>query len=116
VSLEHIRQLLLGHEIEPDAKSRDIRLFFAVSWGLVSSPSIRPLIPDELDGQLSQVSCSPDPLVCSDKTDPRPQATSDYFAEQEPSTGDAWKLPRVMMWLQKKHSKRRAPRDERCRL
>jgi len=64
VSLEHIRQLLLGHEIEPDAKTRDIRLFFAVSWGLASSPSIRPLIPDELDGQLSQVRCSPVLLVC----------------------------------------------------
>jgi hypothetical protein len=63
VSLEHIRHLLLGHEIEPDAKTRDIRLFFAVSWGLASSPSIRPLIPDELDGQLSQVGCSPVPLM-----------------------------------------------------
>ncbi len=55
MSLERIRQLLMGHDIEPDGQNRDIRLFFAVSWGLASSPSICPLMPDELDGQLSQV-------------------------------------------------------------
>jgi hypothetical protein len=31
------------------------------------------------------------------------QATADYFAEEDAKTGDSWKLPRVMMWLQKKH-------------
>jgi hypothetical protein len=57
VSLEHIRSLLLGHDIEPDANKRDMRLFFAVSWGLASSPAILPLLPDHLDSQLSQVGC-----------------------------------------------------------
>ncbi len=60
MSLEHIRNMLLGHDIEPDAHNRDIRMFFAVSWGLASSPSIRPLVPDQLDSQLSQVL----PVVC----------------------------------------------------
>ncbi len=55
VTLEHIRKELLGHDLEPDAQNRDLRLFFALSWGISSSPSICPLIPDKLDSQLSQV-------------------------------------------------------------
>ncbi len=35
--------------------------------------------------------------------DARAQVTADYFAEDDSKRGDAWKLPRVMMWLQKKH-------------
>ena len=59
VSLEHIRKMLQGPEIEPDGLNRDLRLFFAMSWGLVSSPSICPLLPDKLDAQLSQVTPQP---------------------------------------------------------
>ena len=58
MSLEHVRSLLLGHDIEPDANRRDMRLFFAVSWGLASSPAITPLLPDNLDSQLSEVGCT----------------------------------------------------------
>ena len=32
------------------------------------------------------------------------QATADYFEEEDSTRADGWKLPRVMMWLQKKHS------------
>ena len=31
------------------------------------------------------------------------QVTADYFGEDDDSRSDTWKLPRVMMWLQKKH-------------
>ncbi len=63
MTLERIRNLLLGHEIEPDAHARDLRLFFAMSWGLASSPAICPLLPDQLDGQLSQVSACAAPSL-----------------------------------------------------
>jgi hypothetical protein len=55
VTLERMRSLLLGNDVEPDTHARDMRLFFAMSWGLASSPAICPLTPDQLDGQLSQV-------------------------------------------------------------
>ena len=32
------------------------------------------------------------------------QLTVDYFAEEGKVMDGGWKLPRVMMWLQKKHS------------
>ena len=38
------------------------------------------------------------------------QVTEDYFAEEDAKAADNWKLPRVMMWLQKKHSECSAPR------
>jgi hypothetical protein len=47
--------MLLGHDIEPDAQTRDLRLFFALSWGLASSPAICALLPDKMDSQLGQV-------------------------------------------------------------
>ncbi len=56
MTLEYIRKMLLGSDLEPDSQNRDLRLFFALSWGLASSPAIFPLLPDQLDGQLSQVS------------------------------------------------------------
>ena len=31
------------------------------------------------------------------------QVTADYFNDEDDGRSDTWKLPRVMMWLQKKH-------------
>ena len=137
VSLEHIRKMLQGPEIEPDGLNRDLRLFFAMSWGLVSSPSICPMLPDKLDAQLSQVTPRPpfpSPFlfcnfalpnaahvcmcvlllhmddvgacgcVCAATRLTLQQLTVDYFAEEAKAMDGGWKLPRVMMWLQKKHS------------